>query len=164
MAVWSMKKYFLITALLLAVLPGYCQKKQGLICDSATVAYLNKQCGKNVYKLDDDRILRHYDGYDFRLIDTSGIYVYTKVNEIISYFFKSSMLHREIIGYFSPDICGKMYDLDFHDLKKIYKPYKSFIHKAYQMSNKEYYTICEESGITYINELYYTYVKGGNKK
>lgn|GEM_PF-6478511 len=136
------------------------QQKKEVHFDSLSVVVINGHCHKPKYRWENGKVLRRYLGSDYTLIDTSGLIIYTKLNEVNVPVLRSWALFRHNVGYYSDDVCGKIYDLDYKTLKPEFKTYKAFLKKLNHYNDNDYLSIGDSTGITQINEWYLQLVKG----
>jgi hypothetical protein len=129
-----MKNYFLIflTCFFISITIG---------CSS--VQYKQNSSNLSCLKEDDKGFFSRSEyGYTYALVDSSYLYVYS-INESHSNFPVGSSLyyatkHNVKAGYFSQTRCGKIYHLDYENLKKIYKStLPEFVKKIKSMSDDE---------------------------
>jgi len=118
-----------------------------------------------IVKDENGKDIRKFYGYKFDLVDSTGLYVYTKM-EYRSPFGSGTRLdhifrRKVAVGYFSQTRCGDIYLLDYINIKSLYKSsLPEFVKEVKEQDDKDLILpLDSNSNIPRINVILKKYMK-----
>ncbi len=134
--------------------PG--KKKQQLADNAVTHAY-NEQChsdAKNYWTIIDSQLCRHAYGEDYILIDTNGLFVYSRSYRS-TYMIGKMRFHSHVTkGYYSFGPCGEMFDINHYVIKREFKQIPEFVAAIKRIDNDSLIKYRNRDTLVLINVLY----------
>jgi len=160
-----MRSTIFSAALLLVCQAGMAQKS------FINAGSMNESFGKSVttkcaadatrWSIADGKVVRHYNnGFDYVLIDTAGLYIYTKTTVTTTPSAKNGPTTKTTTAaFFSKDACGEIYPLTYYAMKKCFKEYDGFVEELKKVQEKDLSMPAKEGNTTLANALYVQYVR-----
>jgi hypothetical protein len=130
--------------------------------DSVCLSTIIKNCtGSKEWRIKNGYIERCNNNYVYRLVDTTGLFVYLKERNHHPFAGKFSVFaHYKVQdGFFSKSACGKIYPLNYYPLKKVFRSNSNFINALKKVNDKDLPITSENDRTTLINILYNKYVR-----
>ena len=147
---------FISVGLLSVIIIGCSIKKEKI--SNEKVISCNKMNSNGV-------VIRKDKGYHYTLIDSTNLFVYVDT-VYTSPFAPGTRLyyvarHKKVAGYFSQSRCSKLYNLNYNNIKKLYKnTLPDFVNEVKKEYNEDSLIVIDESNkISRINLILKKYQK-----
>ncbi len=150
-------KYLYIIIILLPFISSAKGKKY----DSSTCSNFNERCrfGDNQqWRFINSGLERKYGGNSYQLIDTTGVFVYSKTGNSTQWIGHLLLHKKKTEFFFSLSPCDKMYALDYFKIKKKFNLYPNFYNAVKRQKTEELGQFYQ-SDSSVINLLYHQFVK-----
>lgn len=147
-----------LTAIILTTADSSAQQHY-VRAEPGIAAAIAAKCDKTTAKwaVEGDKLIRTYEnGYKYALIDTAGLYIYTRVlAEEVTPTSKNNARYKAVTeGYFGVDGCSEIYRMNYPNLRAFLKEHNEFVRAAKGTPNAEYLAPASDGKSTKINELY----------